>query len=177
MSFEYINGSLKVTGSYGSLDGNVAIETANLDDSGSGSGFVMYKIRSPKNQISPEVNKRKMQMRHKRQPRQQINVEVLAVVDYAIYKRWYEISTTGTETEKQADAIDNIKYYFSQVFNDVDTRYGSIDTGDFAYSVFLSGLHIHTTASSSSHIENLVESDGKIDADTLLGESLRIHTL
>ena len=107
---------------------------------------------------------------HKRHSRQQMNVEVLAVIDYGIYKRWYDLSSKRTHADKQANAIDDIKYYFTQIYNDIDTRFSGIDSGDYKYNVFLSALHIHTTHSSASFVEDLVMGGKYVDSDALLGE-------
>ena len=32
---------------------------------------------------------------------------------------WFDYSTQSTDAEKQTDAIENIRYYFAHVFNDV----------------------------------------------------------
>ena len=34
---------------------------------------------------------------------------------------WFDYSTQATDAEKQTDAIENIRYYFAHVFNDVSS--------------------------------------------------------
>ena len=35
--------------------------------------------------------------------------------------RWFDYSSQTTDAAKQTDAIENIRYYFAHVFNDVST--------------------------------------------------------
>ena len=46
-------------------------------------------------------------------------VEMLLVVDFAIFERWYELAPRGNYQERQEYAINNIRYYFAHVANGV----------------------------------------------------------
>ncbi|XP_052262899.1 uncharacterized protein LOC127866424 [Dreissena polymorpha] len=70
------------------------------------------------------------------------NVEVLAVLDYGLYERFYKASKLPTESERDNEAKYNLKKYFSHVFNGVDMLYKNIDDVDFTMSVGVSGFVI-----------------------------------
>ncbi|XP_013383594.1 A disintegrin and metalloproteinase with thrombospondin motifs 5 [Lingula anatina] len=86
-------------------------------------------------------------------------VELMMVVDNAIYTRWYN-TTTGHE-DRQKAAIEKIRYYFAHVANGVDLRYQSMDEAPFEIYVRLVGLCIATDPMSSIWTES---TDIKSDA-------------
>ncbi|XP_053385079.1 uncharacterized protein LOC128550301 [Mercenaria mercenaria] len=70
------------------------------------------------------------------------NLEILAVIDYGVYRRFYKASKQGTEAAKDNEAKFNLKKYFSHVFNGVDMLYQTIDDPEFSLSVAVSGFII-----------------------------------
>ncbi|WAR13146.1 ADT1-like protein, partial [Mya arenaria] len=77
------------------------------------------------------------------------NLEILAVLDYSLYNRFYKASKAGTESGKDNEAKVNLKKYFSHVFNGVDMLYKSIQEPDFSLSVAVSGFVIADTPEAS----------------------------
>ncbi|KAL4225230.1 hypothetical protein ACF0H5_015919 [Mactra antiquata] len=66
------------------------------------------------------------------------NLEILAVIDYGLYERFYKASNEPTEFSKDNDAKYKLKKYFSHVFNGVDMLYQGIDDPNFSMSVGVS---------------------------------------
>ncbi|XP_023932197.1 mucin-5AC [Lingula anatina] len=95
--------------------------------------------------------------RHKRAT-QNLGIELLEVIDYAIYSRYYTTSTGSTEQEKAQKAIEDIRYYFAHIANGIDIRYGNIDDSEFSIYVRLVGYVILKDATSASFIETIKDS-------------------
>ncbi|XP_076450089.1 A disintegrin and metalloproteinase with thrombospondin motifs like [Babylonia areolata] len=98
----------------------------------------------------------------------QYYIDVLVALDYAFYKYWLtKAGNSPTEAIKQA------KQYVAYIFNEINSRYASIDTTDYRLNVILSGFIIAQTANESPWTENVKEQTAnsgvfQVKADTVL---------
>ncbi|KAK2144967.1 hypothetical protein LSH36_715g01006 [Paralvinella palmiformis] len=51
-------------------------------------------------------------------------VEILVVLDHSIFKKWVKKSRSFDYRTREVEAIENIRYYFTEVINGVALRYG-----------------------------------------------------
>ncbi|XP_046380163.2 hemorrhagic metalloproteinase-disintegrin-like kaouthiagin isoform X1 [Haliotis rufescens] len=54
-------------------------------------------------------------------------VDLLAVIDYSIYKEYYDKSAMGTDALKREDALAEIRKYFAHIVNGIALRYADIE--------------------------------------------------
>ncbi|XP_064601379.1 uncharacterized protein LOC135467537 [Liolophura sinensis] len=99
------------------------------------------------------VEVRKMSQRSKRSYKEPRCVELVAVISYDIFNRWYKLSPHFDKTARENDALFNIRRYFAMVVQGVDLRYSSIITIDFSLCVKLSAYVIATTKRDSPWTE------------------------
>ncbi|XP_070205659.1 metalloprotease mig-17-like isoform X2 [Littorina saxatilis] len=106
-------------------------------------------------------------LRQKRQTvTQDVTIDVVAVVDYGIYFKWYNNSNETSEDEKKQDALDFIYQFHAFVFNGVNLRYKSIgDALPYTIHVKLSAIVVATRAEDSPWTETRRQndSDGRVD--------------
>ncbi|KAH3748395.1 hypothetical protein DPMN_182840 [Dreissena polymorpha] len=81
-------------------------------------------------------------------------VEFLPVLDYPIYKFWYDRSNATTAAARDVDAIENIREFYAFVLNSIDLRYQSIVSTTIAIQVVFAGIFIADTPSASTWTEN-----------------------
>ncbi|KAK3585431.1 hypothetical protein CHS0354_020148 [Potamilus streckersoni] len=74
-------------------------------------------------------------------------IDVLLVVEYSVYERWYADAKGQTANEKAAKAKKEIRRYYAHVINGVDLRYQNIGFADFEIRIKISGFVIMETPS------------------------------
>ncbi|XP_059177801.1 A disintegrin and metalloproteinase with thrombospondin motifs 6-like [Physella acuta] len=85
-------------------------------------------------------------------------IDVIAVVDYAAYSRFYRKSDSRTK------AIDNIREYYAFIFNGIDLLYQGITTAPYKIRVRLNKIFVAETPSSSKFTTDY-STQGLLDAD------------
>ncbi|XP_046380184.2 uncharacterized protein LOC124151650 isoform X4 [Haliotis rufescens] len=108
-----------------------------------------------------------------RQKRQvsQYYIDVLALVDYGVYERWYGVSTKPTAAQKKIETLQNIRRYYAYVMNGVSLRFKSITGLNSRINVRLVGYYVAETAASSPWTESFRisgSSGSEVDADKVL---------
>ncbi|KAK3101129.1 hypothetical protein FSP39_001178 [Pinctada imbricata] len=75
-------------------------------------------------------------IRHRRQVdiQQPYIIDVLVIIDYKIYTKWYE-TTTGVALEREQETKTEIHSYFSYFMHEVGLRYESIDRADLRFKL------------------------------------------
>ncbi|XP_078325335.1 A disintegrin and metalloproteinase with thrombospondin motifs 6-like isoform X2 [Crassostrea virginica] len=81
-------------------------------------------------------------------------IEMLFVIDFSIYNYWHEQSEASTTSEKDRDAKESIRQFYSFVANGIDVRYKSIQTW-YKISILCSGIYIADNPSKAQFIESL----------------------
>ncbi|XP_046553728.1 A disintegrin and metalloproteinase with thrombospondin motifs 6-like isoform X4 [Haliotis rubra] len=108
-----------------------------------------------------------------RQKRQvsQYYIDVLALVDFGVYKRWYDVSTQPTADQKKIETLQNIRRYYAYVMNGVSLRYKSISSLNSRINVRLVGYYVAESGASSPFTESFRisgSSGSEVDADKVL---------
>lgn len=101
------------------------------------------------------------------------SVEILGVIDYRIYSRYYNRSLFSSRNQRMTDAVNNIIFYFGHVFNGVDMRYRSIVDSQFSISTVLVGIHIALTPADAPYVEKNRQDGyplGTLNADPVLND-------
>ncbi|XP_013409946.1 uncharacterized protein LOC106173376 [Lingula anatina] len=144
-----------------------AREKRSVDDDVS-AWHVMRRIQSTalssfigdtsRDKISQKI-KRKTQDKTTRFKRavQRLGVELLMVIDFSVYNRFYQTSTATTNEGKQTDSINRIRYYFAHIANGIDVRYENIVDPAFSIYVRLVGFFVAQDAASSLFTEPFKE--------------------
>ncbi|CAC5368028.1 unnamed protein product [Mytilus coruscus] len=83
------------------------------------------------------------------------SIELLIVVDYAIYQRWYGKSTGSTVNERDQNAVASIRQYYAFVINGMDAMYKNLQTSSFTINILFSGIIIAKTASDAPWTETI----------------------
>ncbi|ELT93093.1 hypothetical protein CAPTEDRAFT_185157 [Capitella teleta] len=93
-------------------------------------------------------------------------VELLIVLDFAIYKYWFNKSLSSTTADRHRDAVNSIRFYYAHVVNGIDMRYRSISNSEFSIRVALAGYYIAATSEASPFTEGweIRERDETLDA-------------
>ena len=99
----------------------------------------------------------------KRSPIDLYTVELLIVIDFEAFTRWKRLFSHDTSQT----ATENIKQYYSYVFNGIDLRFGTIEKQSFEINIGFSGFVIAKTEdesfwTSTSTIEDQVLSNNKL---------------
>ncbi|ESP03387.1 hypothetical protein LOTGIDRAFT_237696 [Lottia gigantea] len=96
-------------------------------------------------------------------------VELLMVVDNAIYKTWYNGIEEADPKRRRDKTIETIKQYYTFVLNGIDVRYASIEEPDLQIDVTFAGILIFDD-SHESYLQNnslpgdLVESSEALES-------------
>ncbi|XP_061165279.1 A disintegrin and metalloproteinase with thrombospondin motifs 14-like [Saccostrea echinata] len=93
-------------------------------------------------------------LRHRRQIND-YKIEMFFIIDYAVYKYWYTQSRAADMRQRDAEAKNNIRQFYTFVINGMDVRYKNIQTSAFKISILFSGIYIADTPSKSQFIEKL----------------------
>ncbi|XP_022324387.2 uncharacterized protein LOC111125156 [Crassostrea virginica] len=94
----------------------------------------------------------KMKIRDKRQSAD-YKIELFFIIDFSVYDYWQTQSKSTTLSDKDIDAKQNIRQFYSFVVNGIDLRYKSIQTS-YKISVLFSGMYIADQPSRSQFVEN-----------------------
>ena len=104
--------------------------------------------------------------RHRRKKRSPAyHVELLFVVDYSIYKHWFDLSKGTTREQKDTAAKFSIKQFYAFVINGMAGRYLSISPNFM--SIVFAGIVISESRSSSLWTESIV-SNKQVNAHNAL---------
>ncbi|XP_063412650.1 uncharacterized protein LOC134695353 [Mytilus trossulus] len=105
-------------------------------------------------EISETTLKRVSRKRYKRGTGS-YQLELLIVVDYSIYKYWYDKSKKSNHVEKDAEAIITIRQFYAFIINGMDAMYKNIQTISYSISITFAGIAISKTKSDSSWTESI----------------------
>nr|XP_022324388.1 uncharacterized protein LOC111125156 isoform X2 [Crassostrea virginica] len=94
----------------------------------------------------------KMKIRDKRQSTD-YKIELFFIIDFSVYDYWHTQSKSTTLSDKDIDAKQNIRQFYSFVVNGIDLRYKSIQTS-YKISVLFSGMYIADQPFKSQFVEN-----------------------
>ncbi|XP_063412867.1 A disintegrin and metalloproteinase with thrombospondin motifs 3-like [Mytilus trossulus] len=83
------------------------------------------------------------------------DIELLIVVDYAIYQRWYGKSLGSTVSQRDQNAVASIRQYYAFVINGMDAMYKNLQTSSFTINILFSGIIIAKTASDAPWTETI----------------------
>ncbi|XP_065931588.1 uncharacterized protein [Magallana gigas] len=99
-------------------------------------------------------------LRHKRESTD-YKIEMFFIIDYSIYNYWFTQSQASTATDKDTEAKNSIRQFYSFVVNGMDVRYRTIQSS-YTISILYSGIYIADTQSKAQFVENnkLVSSSG-----------------
>ncbi|CAG2217469.1 unnamed protein product [Mytilus edulis] len=92
------------------------------------------------------------------------NVELLFVTDSSIFNYWKLKSTKTTDDEKEEDAIESVKQYYSFLLNGMDAVYKNIQTTDYTINIKFSAIIITQTVGDSPWTEAIVDSEGEVNS-------------
>ncbi|XP_046565046.1 metalloprotease mig-17-like [Haliotis rubra] len=99
----------------------------------------------------------------------QIHIDVVAVVDYSVYQRWFARTSQVSEVLKHAETKENIRRHFAHLVNGVNLRFKTAST---LYNIHLVGYVIEDQGRGGWFQSVLNEEDypnnTKIDASNLL---------
>ncbi|XP_070184064.1 uncharacterized protein [Littorina saxatilis] len=112
--------------------------------------------------------------RHTRRKRQTVTqdviIDVVALVDYPIYYKWYKSSEEISESAKKQDALDNIFQLHAFIFNGVNLRYKSIGNSlPYTIHIKLSAIVVATTGEASPWTETRRQEDTNTMVDIVDG--------
>ncbi|KAL5005593.1 hypothetical protein ScPMuIL_016751 [Solemya velum] len=136
-----------------------------------GGDFVMPADRVP---LVDEMSDDERSKRDADSSNRQYWVELLLVVDYSLYKIWYDSSPGTTHKEKEESAKQAIRKFYAFVVNGVDLRYREIDVEDTELLLrpLLVGVYIADSPEASDWTRTTQRSDdldrGQMDAETAL---------
>ncbi|ESN99471.1 hypothetical protein HELRODRAFT_163021 [Helobdella robusta] len=85
--------------------------------------------------------------------KRKFGLELFIVLDYSIFYKWYSQSKETNDLARTADAIYNIRYFYTHVVNGINDRYASIQEDDMSFYVKLVGYYIAQTPSDSQFTE------------------------
>ncbi|KAK6183785.1 hypothetical protein SNE40_006387 [Patella caerulea] len=94
-------------------------------------------------------------------------VDIIMTIDYSIYRYYYLKSTASN---KETDAINNIRLYYAIIANGMSLRYKNL-VAEFGITVRLVALVISKTSSTARWTETIRETHSprdQVDADTVL---------
>ncbi|XP_071096145.1 uncharacterized protein, partial [Haliotis cracherodii] len=103
-------------------------------------------------------------LRKKRQIQEPIYVDVITVIGFSVYERWYSRATQLSEALKHQETKQGLKRHFAHLVNGVDLRY---KTASPLYNINLVGYIIQDKQSEQS-FQSAVVNETKIDGDKLL---------
>ncbi|XP_041367247.1 zinc metalloproteinase-disintegrin-like stejnihagin-B isoform X3 [Gigantopelta aegis] len=111
-------------------------------------------------------------LRRKRQTPSEYFVDVLTLIDYSIYKRYYDRTESALSAgTRKLLALQNIREYFAYIMNGVNLRYKRITGLTARLVVRLIGYVVAETSSKAPWTENyrvMTSSGGEVDADNVL---------
>ena len=99
------------------------------------------------------------------------SVELLIVVDYAVYQRWFVKSSGATSTQKAGNAVASIRQFYAFVINGMDAMYKNIQMSSFTINILFAGIVIAKTPSEATWTESIRNQSvvpNEIPADTAL---------
>ena len=83
-------------------------------------------------------------------------VELLPVVDFAVYEYWYNLQDPGkTEAEKYAGAVDSLTEYYAYVINTMNVHYESIRGVPWDIEIIYAGIYVADVPAASNWTESL----------------------
>nr|XP_022324397.1 A disintegrin and metalloproteinase with thrombospondin motifs 6-like isoform X2 [Crassostrea virginica] len=112
-----------------------------------------YSIKSDADHRWTFSSKKGISQRQKRESTD-YRIEMLFVIDFSIYNYWHEQSEASTTSEKDRDAKESIRQFYSFVANGIDVRYKSIQTW-YKISILCSGIYIADNPFKAQFIESL----------------------
>uniref|UniRef100_A0A8W8KVH0 Peptidase M12B domain-containing protein n=1 Tax=Magallana gigas TaxID=29159 RepID=A0A8W8KVH0_MAGGI len=91
-------------------------------------------------------------LRHKRESTD-YKIEMFFIIDYSIYNYWFTQSQASTATDKDTEAKNSIRQFYSFVVNGMDVRYKTIQSS-YTISILYAGIYIADTQSKAQFVEN-----------------------
>ncbi|XP_052722475.1 zinc metalloproteinase-disintegrin-like VLAIP-A [Crassostrea angulata] len=91
-------------------------------------------------------------LRHKRESTD-YKIEMFFIIDYSIYNYWFTQSQASTANDKDTEAKNSIRQFYSFVVNGMDVRYKTIQSS-YTISILYAGIYIADTQSKAQFVEN-----------------------
>lgn len=114
------------------------------------------KSYSWKGQIGKEMTRvKKINTGRQKRASGTYSVELLIVIDYAVYQRWFIKSSGATTTQKAENAMASIRQFYAFVINGMDAMYKNIQTSSFTINILFAGIVIAQTPSEATWTENI----------------------
>ncbi|XP_067662608.1 uncharacterized protein [Haliotis asinina] len=103
-------------------------------------------------------------LRKKRQIQSPIYVDVIAVIEFSVYKRWFDRATQPTQALKDQETKQGLRRHFAHLVNGVDLRYKAASP---LYNINLVGYIIEDELSPKP-FQNAIVIETKIEGNQLL---------
>ncbi|KAL5006045.1 hypothetical protein ScPMuIL_017203 [Solemya velum] len=116
--------------------------------------FTTDSIYPDTKEDQPMAEEPRMRHRSKRATGE-YKVEILFAVDYSVYNFWYTHSS-GTPSEKDLEAKESIRQFYSFVLNGMATRYAGISGVSFSITPVFAGIFIADSAAKSYWSETVL---------------------
>ncbi|VDI10080.1 Hypothetical predicted protein [Mytilus galloprovincialis] len=98
-------------------------------------------------------------------------LELLIVVDYAVYKYWYDQSTQTSTSQKETEALTSVRQYYAFVITGMDGMYKNIQTSSYTIDIVYAGIVIAQTPSDATWTETVKVTSftpNRVDSSTAL---------
>ncbi|CAG2226960.1 unnamed protein product [Mytilus edulis] len=113
----------------------------------------------------------KKKLRHKRATGLH-QLELLIVVDYTVYKYWYDQSNQTSTSQKETEALTSVRQYYAFVITGMDGMFKNIQTSSYTIDIVFAGIVIAQTPSDASWTETIKVTSvtpNQVDASIALG--------
>ncbi|XP_060070737.1 uncharacterized protein LOC132550664 [Ylistrum balloti] len=94
-------------------------------------------------------------------------VELFVVVDYSVYKYWYDASSQTSIQGRKNDALNTIKTFVAFHINGIDARYASLNLG-YTMDVSFAGIYIAENITSSPWTEPVKTVSNTVNVVTVI---------